>query len=190
MTEPATRSTERTRRAILDAAMGALRERGTGAAIGLIAEQAGVSKGGLLHHFPSRDILMVAVAEDALESLRDRVGALVDLSENHPGKLLRAYVRALFERGEEVRANFDHIGVWSTLTSVPGVEALLEADSRYWREALAQDGLHEDRITIVRHTAEGVIINQYQDQEIDPRFLEHTREMLFAITNSNGPLEF
>lgn len=172
---------------ILDAALDTLRERGTGVALAVIAERAGVSKGGLLHHFPSREDLFLAVADDALARLRARVLELVDLSENHPGKTLRAYVRALFERGPEVRDNFDHVGLWSSLSSIPRVADLLARDSEYWREQLAGDGLHPDRVLVVRHTAESLAFSQYVDPETEA-VLVRARALLLAMTAEEGPL--
>lgn len=90
-----TRSTDRTRRAILDAASDLMGKHGTSVSLARIAEAAGMSKGGLLHHFPSRNDLIRALGEDCARQLRSEVEGFLDLSENRPGKMLRAYVRAL-----------------------------------------------------------------------------------------------
>lgn len=89
--EPASRNAERTRCAILDAATTVIREQGTGVSLVAIAEAAAVAKGGLLPHFRSRDELLLAVAEDSVNQLRNRVHELVDLSENRPGKMPRPH---------------------------------------------------------------------------------------------------
>ena len=89
------RNAERTRHGILHAARAVLAERGTATTVQEVATAAGMSKSGLLHHFVSRDVLLRAVVEDCLQQVHGRVMAHLDLAENRPGKVLRAYVRAL-----------------------------------------------------------------------------------------------
>ena len=146
-----------------------------------------MSKGGLLHHFPSRDALLLAVAEDALASMRARVQASVDLSENSAGKFLRAYVRVLCGNDDAVRRSYDPAGMWSALDTVPGVKDLLVEDALWWRSALEGDGLHEDRILIVRHAAEGLAAAAALEPEATGGKLEHARSILLAMTTENSP---
>ncbi|WP_241387700.1 TetR/AcrR family transcriptional regulator [Rhodococcus sp. CH91] len=180
-----TRDTERTRRAILDAAAQMIHQHGTATAIGAVAEAAGVSKGGLLHHFRSRDELFVAVAEHSLNTLRERVFAAVDLSENRPGKLLRAYIRVLFDGEDDIRSHFEYPGMWNTLCVVPGVAELLRADAHFWRTAFAEDGLHPDRILLVQHAADGLVSNMLWDTGLTGETIRHARELLLNITERN-----
>ena len=58
------RDSIRTRRALLDTAARLVAERGAGISLDLIAQSAGVSKGGLLHHFRSREALFVGLVEE------------------------------------------------------------------------------------------------------------------------------
>ncbi|MGH1565162.1 TetR/AcrR family transcriptional regulator [Mumia sp. DW29H23] len=148
-----TRDKERTRRAILDATESLVIERGTDASLADIAKSAGVSKSGLLHHFPSRDALMHAMAVDVLERFRTAVHQRVDLSENRPGKLLRGYVRALFD--EEV-ASYAVLfpGFWGLLASASDLTALSRDDEERWLSDLTADGLEPELVTVVRFAAE------------------------------------
>lgn len=57
------RSPEDTRRLVLDAAASAIRTHGIGATLDLVAREAGISKGGLVYHFPSKTALLVALAQ-------------------------------------------------------------------------------------------------------------------------------
>jgi AcrR family transcriptional regulator len=64
---------EATIRKILDAAVESLVESGyAGPSMQLVATRAGVSIGGLFRHFPTREALMVAAAEDAMRQILDR----------------------------------------------------------------------------------------------------------------------
>lgn len=189
MVEEATgRNAERTQRAILAAATTVIREQGTGVALTVIADAAGVSKGGLLHHFPSREELFLAVAKDSVEQLRSRVHGLVDLSENRPGKMLRAYIRAFFDGGDDVQDYFEFSGLWSMLHVIPRVAELLQADADWWRARFAEDGLHPDRIMLAQYATEGIIGTSYWDKALTPDVLEQAKATIFTLTETNGPM--
>lgn len=161
------RNTERTRRAILDATMQAVLDQGTGVTLAEIAASAGVSKGGLIHHFGNRDALFTAVVKDMSQQLREAVAAELDLSENHPGKMLRAYVRALCKGGAEAAAARDFVSAanWNGLYANPEIAVLLEEYDSWWSEQFAADGLSAERIQIVRRAAEGVVAAALQGGE-------------------------
>ncbi|GAB3238618.1 TetR/AcrR family transcriptional regulator [Kineosporia babensis] len=147
------RDKERTRQAIREAAERLLAAHGVTVKIGDIAEAAGVSKSGLLHHFPSKDSLLVAVAEEGTANFRRKVLEAVDLSENRPGKLLRAYVRTMCP--DDGQAPHLFLGVpWETLMPIEGVRQALEADEDHWEQAFAQDGLDLAWSRIVRYAAD------------------------------------
>ncbi|MBM9469309.1 TetR/AcrR family transcriptional regulator [Nakamurella leprariae] len=188
MSDTQNRNPERTRRAILDAARGLLRESGTGVALGDIAVAAGVSKSGLLHHFPNRDALLLAVAADALTQLHEIVRHSVDLAENRPGKALRAYVRALSSNDQLVRDVFEVSGVWTALQHVPGVAELLEQDGHRWQELLAADGLDADRILLVRYAADGLAAAQQWDVTVDDVAIARARDVLLRMAEPGGEL--
>ncbi|MBD8044942.1 TetR/AcrR family transcriptional regulator [Arthrobacter sp. Sa2BUA2] len=177
-----TRNAERTRRAVLDAAVDVLAERGTAATVQHIATAAGLSKGGLLHHFPDRDALLYAVAEDHLERFRLRVLDRVDLSENRPGKVLRAYVRALCGSDTSLLAEYGTFsGIWPALEKVPGVQTLSDEDNDSWFKLFEQDGLDPDRILVVRYATEGLAIAHSYDANVSTRVLERARKVLLGL---------
>lgn len=150
------RDSDRTKTAILTAAEKLLAERGLGFAVNDVAIAAGVSKSGLLHHFPSKTDLLLAVAEHGMRALVDDVKKHVDETETEPGRLLRAYVRTLCGGSQRAMALFSPATLNNGLISVPGIEPVLAADADLWRRLFAEDGLPETRCLIVRHAAEGI----------------------------------
>ncbi|MEM8837635.1 MAG: TetR/AcrR family transcriptional regulator [Pseudomonadota bacterium] len=71
-----------TRDAILEAAFEIFNER-PGASLGDVADRAGVGRATLHRHFNSRDALMVALAETALNELNEAVDEAVANAETH-----------------------------------------------------------------------------------------------------------
>lgn len=154
--ERTTRNPDRTRSMVLRAAAEAMSERGTGVSLDYIAKRAGVSKGGLLHHFANREALLVALVEDSQQRFREGVLGHLDLSENIPGKLLRAYVRALTSGTDATAQYFTAAPAWAGIYQIPRVAEIAAADEAWWEENFAADGLPPERIMVVRRAAEGL----------------------------------
>ncbi|MDF2992734.1 MAG: transcriptional regulator, TetR family [Microbacterium sp.] len=188
-TERATRNAERTRGAILAAAAEAMAERGTGVSLDHIARRAGVSKSGLLHHFTNREALIVALVDDAQQQLRDNVMKHLDLSENTPGKLLRAYVRAMTSGSEATMQYFTAAPTWAGIYQIPRVVDITVAETAWWEENLAADGLSAERITVVRRAAEGLAAAVAYGDET-PEAATRAGELLLHLTNGGEISDF
>ncbi|MDD7963065.1 TetR/AcrR family transcriptional regulator [Microbacterium thalli] len=180
--ERPTRNAERTRAAVLAAATEAMSERGTGVSLDHIAKSAGVSKSGLLHHFPNREALLVALVDDAQQQLRENVMNHLDLSENSPGKLLRAYVRAMTSGSEATVQYFTAAPTWAGVYQIPRVAEIAAADTQWWNEHLAADGLDPARIMIIRRAAEGLAAAAAYGDET-PEAVAQARDILLHLAN-------
>lgn len=60
-----------------------------------VAKEAGVSKGGLLHHFPSKQALLDALCEACLEDLDKRIDAQLEKDKILQGRFSRAYLMVM-----------------------------------------------------------------------------------------------
>ncbi|WP_226350436.1 TetR/AcrR family transcriptional regulator [Pseudonocardia sp. ICBG601] len=149
------RSPEDTRRLVLDAAGSAIRRGGIGTTLDRVAREAGVSKGGLVYHFPSKTALLVALAQAELDTFRDAVHAHLDRPEGTPGRLVRAYVRASLAPVDEGEA-LERFTLIAQLLAVPEVLHLARADDERWQAALAADGVPEATRTLVLAAADGI----------------------------------
>ncbi|HEY6563503.1 MAG TPA: TetR/AcrR family transcriptional regulator [Pirellulaceae bacterium] len=65
----------------------------TGLTLDAVAKMAGVSKGGLLHYFPSKDRLIDAVIERTVNRWRRSLEEAIGLEPEGPGRTARALVR-------------------------------------------------------------------------------------------------
>ncbi|RSD20770.1 TetR family transcriptional regulator [Amycolatopsis eburnea] len=155
MPRKAGRGPGETRRALLDAAATALRTRGISASLDDIAREAGVSKGGLLYHFPAKDALVRTLAQDILDTFRAEVHAALDPADTAPGRLTRAYVRASLDTSQDEVAVRENIALIAQLISIPEIGAMARADAERWDRELHDDGLPEDVVTLVVAAADG-----------------------------------
>ncbi|MBW8284343.1 MAG: TetR/AcrR family transcriptional regulator, partial [Rhizobium sp.] len=88
---------EQVRRALLDCAATLAVENGLSAVtLQAVADAAGVTKGGLLHHFASKQILVEAVFAGLLAELGREIDGYMTADDEAYGRFTRAYVRAAF----------------------------------------------------------------------------------------------
>ncbi|MGH3637781.1 MAG: TetR/AcrR family transcriptional regulator [Mycobacterium sp.] len=88
---------ERNRRQLVEAARSAFTKHGVSASLDDVARAAGVGPGTLYRHFPTRDLLVVAVIDDGLLGIRDL--ALTMLNDADPVRALHAWLSAYIEQG-------------------------------------------------------------------------------------------
>lgn len=77
--------------ALLDAAAGVVARQGiANLTLDAVAAEAGVSKGGLLHHFPSKDRLVEALVLRIAEQSREHYETIYARTPEGPGRMVRA----------------------------------------------------------------------------------------------------
>ncbi|KQW31381.1 TetR family transcriptional regulator [Rhizobium sp. Root274] len=146
---------EQVRRALLDCAARIAAEEGAAAiTIQAVADRAGVTKGGLLHHFDSKQALLAAVFADLLDQLDQEIDRSMAADAKAEGRFTRAYVRACFaDRPLGARSLWAALAV--SIVSEPGLRALWSG----WldaRQARHHDTDGDPIYTIVRLAADGV----------------------------------
>lgn len=186
MPRKAGRGPEETRRALLDAAGTALRLRGISASLDDIARQAGVSKGGLLYHFPTKDALVRTLAQDILDTYRAEVLAALDPADTGPGRLTRAYVRASLDTSYDEVAVRENIALIAQLISIPEIAGLARADAERWDRELREDGLPDDVVTLVVAAADGASTAPLWGVGIDVAAARRLERRLLDLTRGAG----
>lgn len=141
---------------ILQAAGRVVLASGVGAlTLDAVAREAGVSKGGLLYHFPSKDALITGMIEHLLAEFDQALeAAMAAEPAGQPGRWLRAYIRAT------VALHQPDSQLTATLIAAVASEARLLAPvrARYaaWQRQAEADGLDPARATVVRMAVDGL----------------------------------
>jgi AcrR family transcriptional regulator len=145
-----------TREAVLRAANRVVEEEGvSGMTLEAVAREAGVSKGGLLYHFPSKEALIGGMNGRLIEGFEDALGRELGREKGSgDGRWSRAYARASFTEDRwylQVSAGL--------LAAVAQDQALLDSlrkgyeDVQRWAE---RDGIDPAVATLVRLAADGL----------------------------------
>lgn len=169
------------REALLDAAESVLFERGTQAlTLAAVAERAGVSKGGLLYHFPAKEALIKALVDRLIREFDELIATFDD---GRPGSYTRAYVEATFCVLTEGLAASTRRR-WSVITAAAADPELMAP----LREAMARwhrmDPGDPDPLTatVVKLAAEGLWEVSSHDPELfDAERYRALRERMLAL---------
>ena len=177
------RDRERTRRAVLEAAEAVITHQGANVSLAAIAHEAGVTKSGLMHHFPSREDLFAALVEHVIARSWEEVNAHLAPDDDRPGAFTRAYVRALTGDSTYLAELGSATGLLAQL-GVDSMEHVLAADPEdpaRWNRAFEADGLPLGRAWSIRYAAEGIAIGLGTAYVTDEQ-LRLAREELLALT--------
>ncbi len=176
------RTPQDTRRLLLEAAAIVFRTHGIAATLQDVAAEAGVSKGGLLYHFPTKEDLVRSLGVHLSDIFRESVEEHVDPADTAPGRLTRAYVHTCLDFLDDVDNVLDHVVLTSHLQTDPGVAAHIRTEAQRWRRELNDDGLPADVLTLVVSAADGASSAPIWAATIDLATREALRTLLIDIT--------
>lgn len=129
---------------ILDAAQAAIARQGiANLTLDAVAAEAAISKGGLLHHYPSKDRLVEALVTRCAESWRACYTAAYERTPEGPGRMARALLGTCLSdtKGWTERVRRSSSTVFAALAQNPSlIEPMREAQRELHRR-MAADGL-------------------------------------------------
>jgi AcrR family transcriptional regulator len=148
---------------LLEAAAQLTAKRGLGGiTLDLVAKMAGVSKGGLIHHFPSKQALIEGLFHTLVAAFEDAIHGFVEQDPNPRGRFTRGYVQASASPRNEP---FDSklIGACALAMSV---DDKLAVSWRNWLDSqLEKHGEATDSVLgqLIRYSADGIWLHHCTD---------------------------
>ena len=150
----------KTREAVLKAAARIIVRLGVGGfTIEAVAQEAGVTKGGVMHHFPSKESLIDGLIDQVTEMFNLRVQAeLAAEPEGKPGRWLRAYIRTIFA------VQYEDIDLIPALAAAVAAEHQtidrIRSAMQASQMAAVEDGLDPTVASIIRLAVDGVVFTR------------------------------
>ncbi|CAA9559376.1 MAG: Transcriptional regulator, AcrR family [uncultured Thermomicrobiales bacterium] len=124
-----------------------------------VARETGLSKGGVLYHFASKDALVAGLVERLADAVALEQDAEAAADPRRIGRRTRAFVRATFAPTSQPA---DPVAVGAALLAALGTNpALLDPlRARYadWQARLEDDGIDPDLAAVVRLAADGLML--------------------------------
>lgn len=140
----------KTRTLLIETALSTLRQHGANnLTLDAVAKASTVSKGGLLHHFPTKEALIEALLRRLFTDYEQQVQAFYERETEGAGRWLRAYIRATFLVDEPLTMELLAM-LFSAITEYPNLLRLVQIDHEQWDKRLISDGLSLPRVRAIR----------------------------------------
>lgn len=176
----------KSREKILNAAEARLLAIGPGGLVlDAVALDAGISKGGLLHHFRSKDALIGGLCDRMLARFEDDMAALAMSDPRPEGAWTRAYLASTVTGDGKPADNSAQLmaGILATMgRDSVHLERVREHFVR-WHKKLEKDAIDPTTATLVRLAADGLWLSALLGlQQIDAESSEHVISLLRDMT--------
>lgn len=153
-----------------------------------VSARAGVTKGGLQHHFRSKQALLDALGDQLFEEFQQGYAQALALEEEgRPGRHARAYIRAAFDEGTDCNRVETQRAIGLLALTQPAARARWSAEMQ---AALAHDGADPrmaDQLLACRMAADGYWFGQML--EVYPMDAARRARMLAILLNLCTPAE-
>lgn len=171
---------EQVRRALIDCAAKLIEAHGlAGLTVQAVASAAGVTKGGLFHHFASKQALVEAMLADLLAQLDHEIDSAMAADPEPWGSFSRAYVDSMFVGGA-----FAIDSPWTALSIAMIVEPELRRIWADWLDARLRrhhDSDGDARLEIARLAADGAWLSLTMRSDGPTPETSHLRARLIAL---------
>ncbi|NMG09054.1 TetR family transcriptional regulator [Brasilonema sp. UFV-L1] len=187
MVDTKKKSRSATREALVRAASQVVINKGVEAlTLDAVAQQAGVSKGGLLYHFPNKDALIGGMVEQLIQDFEAVLQTEFDQDDapGTPGQWVRAYIRATLRFSKQSLALIARLS--SIATNSPNVLEIAKVYDQQWRQRLETSGIDPTKAIIIQLASDGLWFSQvFQFGTLDEPRLTQVVETLLAMTRTN-----
>lgn len=148
-------SSSDTRTLLLQAASRILEQQGSAhLTIDAVAKEAGVSKGGVLYHFPAKAALIRAMVEFHMAMIDAELDCALAAEPPGPGRFVRAWIGLHANRPPLTAER--HLDMMTFITRNPELHALVSAHRRQHQERMLDDGLDPALAALLAFAAEGL----------------------------------
>lgn len=180
-----TRTPQATRDLIVEAASQLVIAQGsTHLTLEAVAKQAGVSKGGLLYHFASKDALVQGMVQHLLDGFTAKITAH-HRGDPAAGGWLRGYLHATFDDSED-----DHLYSGALLAAIGTNPDLLDpvrAAYAEWQKRIEDAGLDPVLATLIRLAIDGLWYAElFNIGKLDPALRAQVISRLIALSGSQA----
>ena len=169
------------RRALLDQAARITLEQGLSkVTFQAVADAVGVTKGGVMHHFATKNALVLEVFNDAMAKFEAEVDTAMDIDPVRYGSFTRAYIDATISLGEKGQKEFDNQATLYVL--MLGDSEMRELWAQWANEQLKKHESTDNTETLcmVRLVADGIWLSDFSGISISDK--KSLRKRLIKMT--------
>ncbi|GCD83988.1 TetR/AcrR family transcriptional regulator [Parageobacillus thermoglucosidasius] len=146
-----------------------------------VAKQAGISKGGLLYHFPNKEALLIGLAQYIFEEFTIRLEEHAKKDPIEKGKWCRAFIEASkwdLEHNAEL-----NVGIIAASMLNPDLLENISQSCDYIQNKVEQDNINPVTATIIRLAIDGLYYSElFNIAPLDDKLREKVIQQLINMT--------
>lgn len=173
---------------ILEAAAALINEQGVEKmTLEAVAKKAGVSKGGLLYHFPGKQELIEGLVGSLTTGFTEKLNEQAEKEGDQAGKWGRAYVGATFGTEDENGLSPMLAALPAALFTDPHLLDQVRGQYEEWQKQIENDGVDPVKATILRLAVDGLWYAElFRLAPPDPEMRRKIRDELMNWTQVVG----
>lgn len=118
------------------------------------AKRAGLSKGGVFYHFPSKEDLIKGMVNHLVEDYVDKIKNGAEQDQLDKGKWTRSFIKETFHQGSITQDL--NSGLLAAIAYNPKLLKPIQEAYSEWKEKIEDDGLDPTDATILRLAVDGL----------------------------------
>ncbi|MEZ4656261.1 MAG: TetR/AcrR family transcriptional regulator, partial [Caldilineaceae bacterium] len=152
-----------------------------------VAQEAGLSKGGLLYHFPTKLAMLEELFQYHTDRFNARLQTLVETEDDGPGGWLRAYAKASIEQITDA----DNASLFASLFAAgeryPSVLEIMRQHYGQWQQQVEAAGLEPALALLVRLAVDGFWFTEmYQFAPLSANQRQMVLEQILQMTQTTS----
>lgn len=182
------RDSQRTIEAVLEAAEKVIVEQGVGRmTVEEVARVALISKGGVLHHFPTKKSILLALLQKLIEQFEASIEERSQQDVERVGSFTRAFLQVSVR--SEARCRDVFLALSAAFRETPEMQALMRDAHTRLQGRVEGDGIDPVRASIVRLAADGLWLSRLRGLPIpSEQYRDAVIDTLGALTTCTGAL--
>lgn len=145
-----------------------------------VAKKVGISKGGLLYHFSSKDALLEGMVRYLMQNFTTGMEATVAKDSHETGKWTRAYTTLTFSQSaDDIHINTAFLAAVATK---PELLKFMVERLQQIHENIENDNISPTIATVIRLAVDGMYFNQLYGMDLQKDTREEVLHYLIALT--------
>lgn len=151
-----------------------------------VAEEAGISKGGLLYHYPTKEALITAIVNYQAENFDKYLDQLIAESEPAPGQWIRGYAQSTTNNLEFGSNTELFSGLFAASDEFPQVHEAWRKRYEKWQERIENSRIDPVVGTLLRLAIDGLWFSEiYQYGPLPKERREQVLNLIKALSTTN-----
>ena len=173
---------------IFEACQSILVEKGSkGLTLDAVAQEAKLSKGGLLYHFPTKEVLVKELFQHVIDAFDVEITQQAEISKEEKGSWLKAYAAGSMKQALNPAISKLMASLFASVDDFPWVHSFMQEKYSEWQNKAEASGVDPAVATLFRLTIDGMWFTEiYQYAPPSKKRREEILRVLYDLASKSS----